>query len=165
MPEDSRRAAGRARAKTEATAKALVDFPSGLTLDFSKITIANLPAAKLALEIPEAAVEVDFVAAEKILRFDPVTSLGLRADSNNPSASFGRVLGLASSDIDQGRAGSIIVVGEIVNPDWRWTKGDAVFLNGTGLASAPPTSGFVQRMGTASGPTKLVVDSGEPVLL
>lgn len=167
IPDDSKRTAWRSRAATDAAAKSLAAVPGIITLDFSRIVVANLTAAKRMLEIPEVppTLELTIVAAENIPAWVPVTAQGRRADSGNPSASFGRVIGLAGDGIQRGRAGRVIRVGEITNPDWAWNTGEQIFLSGTGIANSAPTSGFVQRIGTASGQTKMVVDLGEPILL
>jgi len=138
--------------------------------DWSNIQVFNLPAAKRKLGIPSAfapsaAVEVSIVATENIPAFGPVTSQGKKADSANPSASFGRVIGLATAAILSGFSGQVIEAGEITNPAWAWTIGDPIFLSGTGLSNAPPASGFVQQIGTAKGTTTIVVDLSDPVLL
>ncbi len=138
--------------------------------DWTNIFVSNLPAAKRKLEIPSAfapsaAVEVSIVATENLSAFGPVTSQGKKADSANPSASFGRVIGLATTAITSGFSGQVIEAGEITNPAWAWTIGDPIFLSGTGLSSTPPVTGFVQQIGTAKGLATMVVDLSDPVLL
>jgi hypothetical protein len=111
------------------------------------------------------AVELDIIAAEDLPAYGAVTSLGRKADSSNPSASFGRVVGLARDFIPTGFEGSVIVVGEITNPAWSWTPGDLFFLSGNGLSTTPPAVGFVQQLGSAKSATEIVVDLGLPILL
>src|SRR6266705_7039648 len=78
---------------------------------------------------PAAQVEVTITAAEDLPAFGSVTSQGKKADSANPSASFGRVIGLAVAFIANGASGSVIEAGEITNGGWAWTTGDPVFLS------------------------------------
>jgi len=108
---------------------------------------------------------VNIVAAENIPAFNPVTSLGLKADTANPSASMGRVIGLATAAIALGFSGTIIEGGEITNGAWTWATGDPIFLSGTTLANTPPVSGFSQQIGTAKSATAIVVDLSSPLLL
>ena len=105
------------------------------------------------------------VAAEEIPAFTPVTALGARANSADPSACFGRVIGLAAAAIIQGAIGYALATGELTNPAWNWTAGQALFLSGTGLAASPPDSGFVQQIGVALSPTTVVIELSVPILL
>lgn len=114
---------------------------------------------------PADSVQVTIVAAENLPAYGPVTSLGLKADSANPSASFGRVIGLAPAAIANGFSGPVVEIGEVANPAWTWTAGDYIFLSGTSLATSPPGAGFVQRLGTAKNPTTIIVDISDAVLL
>lgn len=86
------------------------------------------------------------------------------ADSENPSHA-GRILGIVKSSQAEGLVASIQIAGEIENPAWDLEVGDAYFLGSGGeITLTPPSRGFVQRIGVAKTPKKLVINLGEPVL-
>ncbi len=105
------------------------------SIDFNTATILGVDAAQRKLGIPSkfAPLLMSIVAIERIPAFVPVTSLGRCADSNNPSASFSRVVGISTSLIESGKRGDIVVSGEVENPAWSWANGAMLFLNGKGL--------------------------------
>jgi hypothetical protein len=115
--------------------------------------------------LPASSVAVTITAAENIPAFVAVTSLGRIANSSNPSAGIGRVIGIALAAIALGFSGTVVESGEVDNPLWTWTPGDQIYVSGTGLASSAPGTGFVQQVGTAKSPTTIVVDSAQPILL
>ncbi len=127
--------------------------------------IALTLTAKCLEDIETAIRLVSIVAEEDIPAFSAVTSLGEVADSGNPSGAFGKVIGVVPAAIEDGFSGDVIESGEVENPDWSWTAGDLVFLNGTNLSTSPPVIGFVQAIGTALGPTILLVDLQTPILI
>ncbi|SRR6266487_2737370 len=165
--EDRSRSTRRSRTDLEGTAQALVDFPRRFVLDFNEVTIEHLDAGKRILGIPvsDVALTVKILATCKLPAYSPVTSQGKRADSNNASASFGRVIGLNTDEVQSGQIAQVVTNGEIENSSWNWKTGDPIFLNGTGLSCTPPVSGFVQQLGTAKESTKIVIDLKQPILL
>ena len=143
-----------------------------MIIDGSTLRVWALPLAQSKLgifppspPIPSGNVAQSVTATANIPAFSPVISTGKVADSSNPSQSFGRVIGVASAAISSGSAGQVITSGLVTNPLWSWTTGDPIFVNGTSLASTPPSSGFVQQIGTALTPTSIVVSITDPVLL
>jgi hypothetical protein len=142
-----------------------------MPFNFLDFLTKNLPAANKRLgitsqvQVTSSQILVRVAATEDLPAYAVVTSLGRRANSGNPSANFRHVMGVSIEAIGSGFSGEVITVGEVENLGWSWTKGDSVYLNGTGLSSAPPETGFMQQIGNASGPTKLVLDLGTPILL
>src|SRR5437660_1744907 len=67
-------------------------------------------------QFAESGAGTAIVAVEDIPAFAPVTSLGRVADSDNPSAGFGRVIGIAKQSIGSGNSGEVIQSGVISNP-------------------------------------------------
>jgi hypothetical protein len=96
--------------------------------------------------------------------FDPVTVDGRLADSSR-ALTFNKLIGVAlNAAIDNGTV-NVLVSGRIQNDGWAWTEGDLIFLNGTSLATVPPTSGYVQQVGAASSPVSIIVRAGPPIML
>jgi hypothetical protein len=106
----------------------------------------------------------NLVAAEDLVAFAAVTITGRNANSSN-LAHYAKIIGISMAAIASGFAGPVRDMGEITNPAWTWTAGDMIYLNGASLSKIPPTIGFSQRLGLAKGPTIIVVELGEPVLL
>lgn len=134
-------------------------------LTFQVDNIASSPVPSPAAAPTEASDEVEsIVVTENTPAFVAVTALGDRADSANV-AHFGKVIGLTVESISGGFSGRIELSGFVMNDAWTWTAGAEVYLNGTGLSMTAPSTGFVQQIGIAKGPTVLYVDIQEPVLL
>lgn len=78
------------------------------------------------------------------------------ADSSN-SSDQGKVVGITASAFAAGDLVKVYTAGEIIESTWTWTPGP-VYLGTNGLLTQTvPTSGFVQQVGVAHEPTKLVV--------
>lgn len=86
------------------------------------------------------------------------------ADSQNP-AHFGKVVGFTLNAGSVGDPVSVAVSGEVTEPSWAWVPGE-VYLGSNGLLTqTAPTTGFVQVMGIATTPTRMVVGLRAPILL
>lgn len=86
------------------------------------------------------------------------------ADAGNP-AHLGQVLGMSSAAAADGAPVTIVQVGEIVEPSWAWSAGP-VYLGANGVPTqTPATSGFLQEIGVATAPTRLMVDLKMPIVL
>ena len=109
-------------------------------------------------------VTATIVASEYVEAYAGITAQGKPADSRVLSQ-MGKVVGVTTRSIGRGFAGEVQLIGELVNPAWRWTAGDAVFINGTKLAATPPASGWVKKVGVAKNQTTIIVDLGEAILL
>jgi hypothetical protein len=147
------------------------NLPKGGTVGqvLTKLSSADYDTAFVSpstpIGLPASSVAVSITAAENIPAFVAVTSLGRIANSSNPSAGIGRVIGIALAAIALGFSGTVVESGEVVNPLWAWTPGDQIFISGAGLSNSAPGTGFVQQMGTAKSATTIIVDSAQPVLL
>lgn len=113
---------------------------------------------------PGPSATVSIVATESIPAFSAVTSTGKVANSGNTSL-YGKVVGIALAAIANGFSGSVAEAGQVTNPAWTWTPGDLIFINGGVLSSVPPSTGWSQTVGTAKGPTTIIVDLSPPILL
>jgi len=107
---------------------------------------------------------VNIVATEDIPEFVAVTTSGKTADSGE-FAHLGKVVGVAIAAIANGFSGSVQMLGELVNPAWTWTSGDSIFVNGSGLSSIAPSTGWSKKMGTAKNATTIIIDMEDTVLL
>jgi len=77
----------------------------------------------------------------------------------------GRVLGITAGAVDAAEAVRVVIAGPMVEPSWNWVSGP-VFVGLDGLLTqAPPASGFVQVVGAALAPTRLLVALGDPIIL
>jgi hypothetical protein len=86
------------------------------------------------------------------------------ADPGNP-AHVGQVVGMSNAAAADGTAVTVIQVGEIVEPSWAWSPGP-VYLGAVGVPTQTrPTTGFLQEIGVATGPTRLVMDLKMPIQL
>jgi len=108
---------------------------------------------------------VEVTANQDILPGDVVSTTGRVCDSSDPSSFRGRVLGVADVTILNSFVGKVVSSGIATNPDWAWTGNADIFLNGTSLSETPPSSGFLVRIGTATGPTTVLVNVGIQILL
>jgi len=85
------------------------------------------------------------------------------ANANEPSH-CGRVIGMATAAIAQGDTGTVQQSGAITNQAWSLSPGLPYFLvSGGNISVNVPSSGFVQRIGTAKDATTLIVNMGEPI--
>jgi hypothetical protein len=92
---------------------------------------------------------ISYIATDNIAAYDPVTSNGKLANSNT-IAQRGKIIGIANVATLIGFSGTVIGSGTITNPLWSWAIGDIIFLNGTSLSTTPPTTGYLQIIGTAT---------------
>lgn len=107
---------------------------------------------------------VDFLAAQDLQAYDPVTLLGTIGDSSVVTQR-GKVIGLVMSDVESGFIGQAIIEGEIENPAWSWSPGTKLFLNGSTLSATPPTTGYSQQIAVAETDTSIVVQPKPAILL
>lgn len=108
---------------------------------------------------------IDLLALEDIAIAIVVTSSGYNADSGNPSAFFGKVIGISNAAILANNIGKIVTDGEVTYSGWSWTRGTELFLNGTAISATAPSTGFIQRIGTAKNATTIVLEISQPILL
>lgn len=86
------------------------------------------------------------------------------ADSGTP-AHVGKVVGMSTAAAADGAPVSLIQVGEIIEPSWAWSPGP-VYLGANGVPTqTQPISGFLQEIGVATAPTRLLVDLKMPIQL
>ncbi len=107
---------------------------------------------------------VEFLAAQDIAAFDPVTLVGTIGDSDDLSQR-GKVIGIATSDVSSGATGQALIEGEIENPLWSWSPGTRIYLNGTTLSATPPSTGYSQRIAVAETDMTIVIQPQPPILL
>lgn len=117
-----------------------------------------------ALALPVAELIVNIPATEVIPAFVSVTITGKRANSGT-LAHYGYIIGISNAGAAIGFNIPVVVCGLIVNPAWTFNTGDNIFLNGTALSSISPATGFTQNLAKARGPTSLVIEPREPILL
>lgn len=85
------------------------------------------------------------------------------ASSDDP-AHIGSAIGVTYGAAAAGTPIAVVTSGPIVEPTWSWTPGP-VFLGINGaLTQTAPTSGFVQTVGVATSPTRLIVEIGMAIL-
>lgn len=81
-------------------------------------------------------------------------------------AQCGGVLGVASTGVSGGGLITVQFAGELVITGWTWVGNTPVFLGLNGvLTQTPPTTGFLQIIGTPVNPTTLLIALQPPVLL
>lgn len=111
-----------------------------------------------------SAANASIVATENIPAFVAVTTSGKIADSGN-LAHLGKVVGISTAAIANGFSGDVQFIGEMVNALWAWTAGDSIFVNGAGLSSIAPSTGWSKKMGTAKNATTIIIEMEDTVLL
>lgn len=85
------------------------------------------------------------------------------ANSAEPSHA-GRVVGMTEAAIAEGATGTVRTGGAITNSAWSLSPGLSYFLAAGGEISLNiPSSGFIQRIGTARDSTTLIINMGEPI--
>src|SRR5678816_466714 len=82
---------------------------------------------------------ISIVATESVPAFSPITISGQLANSDNPFH-IGRVVGITKERILPRFSGEVQTYGELVNPLWRWSPGETIFVNGTYLSRIAPVS-------------------------
>lgn len=107
---------------------------------------------------------IEVVAAEDIPAFSAVTAQGNVGDSSN-TAHYGKVVGIAQTDVTSGFIATLVVDTELTNPLWSWSPNTILFLNGTLLSATPPSSGFSQVVAVARNATTIIVRLEPPILL
>lgn len=107
---------------------------------------------------------VEFLAAQDLLAFDPVTLVGTIGDSDDLSQR-GKVIGISMFDVSSGATGQALIEGEIENPLWSWSPGTRIYLNGTTLSATPPSTGYSQRIAVAETDMTIVIQPQPPILL
>ena len=95
--------------------------------------------------------------------FATTTSDVQAANSAEPSHA-GRVVGITTAAIAEGETGTVQQSGAITNPAWSLSPGEVYFLaSGGNIGVNVPSSGFIQRIGTAKDTTTLIINMGEPI--
>jgi len=86
------------------------------------------------------------------------------ADSTNTTHAD-KILGVTTGASNLGENVTIQTYGEMVEPSFAFTPGQAVYASTNGLMTqTPPTSGFKRGIGFALAATKLFIDLREPVI-
>lgn len=81
-------------------------------------------------------------------------------------ADAGRVLGITINAALLGAAVGVQATGEIDEVSWSWVPGQPVYVGANGsLTQTPPATGFIQAVGMAVAPTKLVVGIRPAIIL
>lgn len=83
----------------------------------------------------------------------------------DPSGPLGLVLGMTTGAASAGDPVSIATAGEIVEPTWNWTPGPVFLGAGGTMTQTAPQSGFLQQIGVASAPTKILIRIGPAIQL
>jgi hypothetical protein len=90
---------------------------------------------------------------------------GVAPASSNNLADLGKVVGVTLNAALMGDLIEYSYSAEIIEPSWNWTVGP-IYLGLNGVPTqTPPTTGFIQQIGVATAPTKIVVSLGPPILL
>jgi hypothetical protein len=92
------------------------------------------------------------------------TGVAAYADATNPAHS-GRVVGITLGAAADGDPVTVAVGGDIEEPSWTWSAGPLYLGTAGGLTQSAPTSGFVQVLGVALSPTRIVVEPSQPINL
>lgn len=70
-----------------------------------------------------------------------------------------RTVGITTGAASSGAASTVQIEGVMTNGSWAWSGNETVWLAETGLLTQTvPTSGYLLRVGTSLGPTKLRID-------
>jgi hypothetical protein len=112
----------------------------------------------------EAGNIVEVTVSENILAFEPINSDGTKADSSTVGKR-GQLIGLALTNINNGFSGDAVLFGEITNPSWSFVAGNVVYLNGVTVSTTPPSTGFIQKIGTMKSNTTLEINLGPTILI
>ena len=85
------------------------------------------------------------------------TTTGVDYADQSVESHQGKVVGITASAFAAGELVKVYTAGEVIESTWTWTPGP-VYLGTNGLLTQTvPTSGFIQQVGVAHEPTKLVV--------
>lgn len=97
--------------------------------------------------------------------FVTTTNTVQAANSSNVTHA-GRIVGIASATTAESDTVRVQKAGSIICPVWNLTPGNIYYLGAGGdIASTPPTTGFVQKIGVAETSTKLVIQIEPAILL
>ena len=92
---------------------------------------------------------IQVVVQQDTPAYSIVTSTGLIANSGN-LAHYGRVVGMTEIGVLNGTVVNVIDDLDVTNNAWAWSPGTYLYLNGSTISATPPSSGFSQRVATAS---------------
>ena len=106
----------------------------------------------------------EVLATEDLPAFVIILATGKRADSSDATHQ-GRVIGITVEPVPSGQTGRFISEGTVENPEWSWTPGDRLYLNGMSISAILPSIGFLQPVAIAETPTTIFFDLGIPILL
>lgn len=114
--------------------------------------------------VSSGAIKIPIIATEDLPAFSVITDTGKVADSTNPFYK-NIIIGIVPETILDRFSGKVIIMGQIINPLWAWTRGDILYLNGTTISKTPPTTGFRVMIGQALSATEVDVKITESILL
>lgn len=106
----------------------------------------------------------EYTAQDNISAYQVITSQGFIANSNTVSQR-NKIIGIANVAVLIGFSGTALGAGVIENIAWTWTTGDKIYLNGTVLSVTPPTTGYLQFIGTATASDKIDIQLSQSILL
>ena len=109
---------------------------------------------------------VDIAASVDFSKFDLVTHSGQRANNRGIANTY-KAIGFISENKLSGEVARAQLTGAIENQDWNWTSGQDLFLASNVLSNTPTVlnSLFIQKVGQAISPTKILIKISEPILL
>ncbi|MCE1273815.1 MAG: hypothetical protein LWW75_04725 [Chlorobiales bacterium] len=91
-------------------------------------------------------------------------SEGLAIYADKDSAPM--VAGITTGAVDEGSVTTIQISSEMHSSAWSFTPGQLVYLSTDGLLTqVPPASGSLVVLGTATGPTSLLINIEQPIIL
>lgn len=108
-------------------------------------------------------IAIEMVAAANITQYQVVTTDGVVADSDN-LGHLHKIAGVALSNANVGENLLVQTFGEITDIGWSWTLGN-LFLNGTSLSLAAPTSGFLVNIGVVKNANCILVTIQDSIKL
>lgn len=78
-------------------------------------------------------------------------------------ADLGTVIGVTTGAAAAGADVAVVSSGAIDEPSWAWAPGPVWLGLDGNLTQIPPAGAFVQQIGVAVGPTRLIVSLGPPI--
>jgi hypothetical protein len=108
---------------------------------------------------------LEIIAQENIEKFRPITIDGKLAIPNQDN--FGKVIGISYENLYRGRSGKVLNRGIISKPEWKWNKGENIFIdsNANFTNQFMPDLYFSQIIGTTINPDAIYINLQLPILL
>ena len=112
-----------------------------------------------------SALYLSILAKEDIPSFAPVNLKGYKADSNFTQLIDATCQGFSMNETLTNAIGTFQANGVIQNSLWNWNVNDTIFLNGNSLSNIRPTTGILQRIGTAKTSDTIILKLSDPIRL